>query len=396
MYCPNCGLNNNDGATNCTRCGSPLPLTQPKKQSKFVRLLKAVLMCLLAILVFNGCQTLVVTVYSGMCTANMMMNGEIPMSTNPDDIPMDQVYETIFTKILENYTGILLVANLLTILCICLGYTLKKKSPVRELDIKGVGIMRYIGIAVFGMALQIFVLVTLNFIPFPEVIYTEHSTAFSPISGTDNIALELFSIGIVTGIAEEIVYRGMVLKYLKRVIHPVAAIIISALVFGLAHSSTLSMIYATVVGLVLGALYVKFDSLVPAMVCHVFFNMTSSLLTKMPENSGLLVLGLYIASIFLVFRLGKGFFVKYPTVSDLLFDSKGRIKPRNAEEAAVISEMNSLKANGVITEADLNRLEISWERAKKSTPKKMEIKPDLNTPDINNDDENGGNSNETL
>ncbi|MBE6626623.1 MAG: CPBP family intramembrane metalloprotease [Ruminococcaceae bacterium] len=396
MYCPSCGLNNKDGATNCSRCGSPLPLTPPKKQSKFVRLLKAVLMCVLAILVFNGCQVLVVTVYSAMCTANMMLNGEIPMSTNPDDIPMDQMYETIMQKISENTTGILLVANLLTILFICLGYTIKRKSPARELDVNGVGFMRYIGIAVFGMALQVFVLVTLGFIPFPEAVYAEHDAAFQDLGNTGNLALELFSVGIVTGIAEEIVYRGMVLKYLKRVIHPVAAIIISAVVFGLAHSSLLSMVYATVVGLVLGALYVKFDSIVPAIVCHVFFNMTSSLLSLMSDESGLLVLGMYVASIVIVFRLGKGFFIKYPTVSDLLFDSRGRIKPKSEEEAAVIAQMNSLKANGVITEADLNRLDREWESAKKNTRKASKIKTPTITPDINNDDKNEGDSNEAL
>lgn len=396
MYCPGCGLNNKDGATNCTRCGSPLPLTPPKKQSTFKRLLKAVLMGVLAVLVFYLCQSLVATTYSAMCTVNMMLSGEIPMSADIDEATMNRVSETILAKINENYTGILLVSNLLTILAICLGYTIKRKSPARELDIKGVGFMRYLGLAIFGVALQIFVIVTLGFIPLPEAVYAEHNAAFAPITDTSNLALELFSIGIVTGIAEEIVYRGMVLKYLKRVIHPTAAIIMSAVVFGIAHSSILSMIYATVVGLVLGALYVKFDSLVPSIICHVFFNMTSSLLAQMSESGEKLIFGMYIVSIIVLFHLAKSFFVKYPTVSDLLFDNKGRIKPRNAEEAAVISDMNSLKESGMITEADLNRLERAWESAKKSDRRTKKNESEIITPTINNDAENKGDSNETL
>jgi hypothetical protein len=88
--------------------------------------------------------------------------------------------------------------------------------------------------------------------------------------------------------------------------------------------------------------------------------------------------------------------VKYPTVSDLLFDNKGRIKPRNAEEAAVISDMNSLKESGMITEADLNRLERAWESAKKSDRRTKKNESEIIIPNINNDDENKGDSNETL
>lgn len=396
MFCPNCGLNNKDGEASCSRCGSPLPLTPPKKESTLKRLLKAVLMCALAVAVFFGCQSLVVAAYYTMCTANMMLTGEIPMSTEISPEQMDMINETIAKKAAENTTGILLVSNLLTILIICLGYTIKKKSPARELDVKGVGFMRYAGLAIFGAALQIFVIVTLSFIPFPEAVYAEHNAEFADLGNTGNLALELFSVGIVTGIAEEIVFRGMVLKYLKRVIHPTGAIILSAVLFGLVHSSTLSMVYATVVGLVLGALYVKFDSIVPSMVCHVFFNITSSLLSRMTDESGYIVLGLYIISIILVFRFLRSYFVQYPTVSDLLFDNKGRIKPKNADEAAVIADMNSLKASGQVTEADLNRLERAWESAKKSGKNAKKNEAEAITPEINNDDESKGDSNEAL
>ena len=47
MYCPQCGLNNKDGETVCSSCGTPLPTTPPRKQNVFVRFLKAVLMCVI-------------------------------------------------------------------------------------------------------------------------------------------------------------------------------------------------------------------------------------------------------------------------------------------------------------------------------------------------------------
>lgn len=398
MYCPQCGLNNKDGETVCSGCGTPLPTTPPRKQNVFVRFLKAVLMCVLALAVFFGCQTLVAIGYSSMYMANLIISGEAPLSeTDPAWV---EISEQMNDKISENTTGILLVSNLLTVLILCLGYTLKKKSPARELDVKGINPLRYVSIAIFGMALQVFILVTLNFIPFPEAVYAEHDAAFADLGGTGNLFLELLSVGLVTGIAEELVFRGMILKYLKRVIPSWAAVIISAVVFGLVHGSLLSMIYATVVGLVLGTLYVKFDSIIPAIICHVFFNSMSSLLTLIPPDNGMINFALYITSIPVIFYLAKSLFFKYPTVSDLLFDSKNRIKPKNAYEAAVINDMNALKKSGEITEADLRRLDFDWERAKKNQPNGRIPTTDNsnNAPDETggNDNENGGNSNEAL
>ncbi len=401
MYCPQCGLNNKYGEVKCAHCGSSLPTTPPKKQSAVIRFLKAVLMCALAIAVFFGCQTLVSIAYSTVYVANLMMTGEMPIIDDPSDPAWVEISEQLLEKISANTVQILLVSNLLTILILCLGYTLKKKSPAREMDVRGVGPMRYAGLAIFGIALQVFVIVTLGFIPFPEAVYAEHTTQFADLGGTGNIALELLSVGLVTGIAEELVFRGMVLKYLKRVIHPIAAVIISATVFGLVHSSLLSVVYATVVGLVLGALYVRFDSIVPSIICHVFFNMTSSLLSLLPANKGMIILGLYVTSIPLLFYLCRSLFFRYPTVSDLLFDNKGRIKPRNEYEAAVIHDMNNLKASGEITESDLRRLERAWENAKKRLPAQKDPnayqpKPYGSENTADNDNENGGDSNEAL
>ena len=155
---------------------------------------------------------------------------------------------------------------------------------------------------------------------------------------------------------------------------PTWAVIISALAFGLVHPTPLAMVYSTMFGLVLGILYVKYNSVVPCILCHVFFNSTSSLIGRIGEDNAFLVLILFGTSIPLLIYLTKSLFFKYPTASDLLFDSKGIIKPRNPAETKVIDEMNRLKASGIISESDLINIEKNWEEAKKT---KLDIAPQV-------------------
>lgn len=74
-------------------------------------------------------------------------------------------------------------------------------------------------------------------------------------------------IGILTPVAEEMVFRGAVLKSL---LHHSAwlAIIVSSLLFGLVHGNLAQGTHAFVLGILLGWLYVRTGSIVPGIVLH--------------------------------------------------------------------------------------------------------------------------------
>lgn len=102
------------------------------------------------------------------------------------------------------------------------------------------------------------------------------------------ISLYLY-VSILGPIAEELLFRGLVLRILKPW-GKQAAIFISALVFGLFHGNLIQIPFAFAVGLVLGYVAVE-HSIIWAIVLHIFNNMIFSdllnrLTAMLPETAG--------------------------------------------------------------------------------------------------------------
>ena len=77
------------------------------------------------------------------------------------------------------------------------------------------------------------------------------------------------TIGLLAPLAEEIVFRGAALRsLLASRLSPLAAIVISALLFAVAHLNPAQMPHAFLVGLLLGWMYWRTGSILPGMAYH--------------------------------------------------------------------------------------------------------------------------------
>ena len=78
-----------------------------------------------------------------------------------------------------------------------------------------------------------------------------------------------FVVGLLAPLSEEIVFRGAVLRSLLRWReNPWVGIVISALLFALIHINPAQMPHAFLIGLLLGWMYYRTDSIVPGVVYH--------------------------------------------------------------------------------------------------------------------------------
>ena len=79
------------------------------------------------------------------------------------------------------------------------------------------------------------------------------------------------AIGIFAPLAEEMVFRGGVLRVLLKLFHQKwhwIAIALSALVFAAVHGNIAQGVHAFVIGLFLGWMYYRTDSIVPGIILH--------------------------------------------------------------------------------------------------------------------------------
>jgi membrane protease YdiL (CAAX protease family) len=93
--------------------------------------------------------------------------------------------------------------------------------------------------------------------------------------GTGGALLFFLIVGIGAPLAEELFYRGLVLRSIDQRWGRVAAVLLSSLWFGVTHFQPLQLAALTAAGLVFALLAVRFDRLGPAVMAHVAFNTTT-------------------------------------------------------------------------------------------------------------------------
>ena len=78
-----------------------------------------------------------------------------------------------------------------------------------------------------------------------------------------------FIVGLLAPLSEELVFRGAILReLLKWKENPWIGIIISAMLFSLVHMNPVQMPHAFLVGILLGWLYYRTDSIIPGVIWH--------------------------------------------------------------------------------------------------------------------------------
>jgi len=106
---------------------------------------------------------------------------------------------------------------------------------------------------------------------------------FNQIFQSNSFTVILIGIGIIGLFIEEVIFRGLVLNELKQNMPVAPAIIIQAILFGVYHGNLSQAIYATLLGVVLGLICIKMNSIWPPVIIHMFFNSTSVVLGKLVD-----------------------------------------------------------------------------------------------------------------
>jgi membrane protease YdiL (CAAX protease family) len=93
---------------------------------------------------------------------------------------------------------------------------------------------------------------------------------------TQSVAMYLLLFVVTTPVSEEILYRGLLVAWLRRVGWSDSAIwLVGSLIFGANHFIPLGFVFGTVMvafGAILFAIRLRYDSLSPAWLAHFLFN----------------------------------------------------------------------------------------------------------------------------
>ncbi|MBU3156478.1 CPBP family intramembrane glutamic endopeptidase [Clostridium estertheticum] len=135
---------------------------------------------------------------------------------------------------------------------------------------QGLDKIKFIRIAViiigFRLAYDNSLIYLVDKIPMPNFI----SQAFGEMSISPIIMI--LTIAVIAPIYEEVIFRGILLKGMANKMDPNLALIISALIFALVHMNIPQGINAFLLGLIIGAIYLRSNSIYLCIFAHFINN----------------------------------------------------------------------------------------------------------------------------
>jgi membrane protease YdiL (CAAX protease family) len=103
-------------------------------------------------------------------------------------------------------------------------------------------------------------------------------------AGPADFVLSLVVIAVLPALCEELVFRGVLLTSLAARFGAGLGVILSAAAFGLVHFDPVRPLFALVLGLALGLLRVRSQSLRPSVVVHALFNGLTFLVAPLVDD----------------------------------------------------------------------------------------------------------------
>lgn len=233
------------------------------KMTGFIALL--MLIYLVVQLVVSGALTIFYTMHLGL--------------ENKIDMDVSNV-----ESLLLNNTGFIIFFSGLFALPIYLLLSIfRKESFVDASGFKKVR-MKYIALsALMGVGASVVLTMALSFIPvdrwFPEYVET-----MDKMFGRGNLLSVIIGTGLTAPFIEEIIFRGFILKELEKNLPVTVAVVIQGILFGIFHFNMLQSIYAALLGVLLGFVFVWTRSIWAPIIVHMFINNTSTFLGKVLEE----------------------------------------------------------------------------------------------------------------
>ena len=196
----------------------------------------------------------------------------------------------------KNLLGMTIVSGLLTVLFLYLWFKIPKKDIRKEWKLNSFASQDLIKACLLSFSLSgVISLLTINVDMENSRLIAASAQYYSsmvPFMGTILMVLNLL---VIAPAAEELALRGIVYTRIEKQLNPIAAIIVSAVLFGLMHFMAGGIILVAgtaIMGLIFGLLMYKYRSLWLCIIAHICANLSGFIFTKERFASSGLRIGL--------------------------------------------------------------------------------------------------------
>lgn len=232
----------------------------------------------------------------------------IRMQWRGKEIPIDAL-----EQMLSNYGFNLILISMINLILIAgMGswyYFIRKRRDVSPVDYRKILSPKTVGclaaLAFFAQFVCSIVMAVMAFV-FPDV-FKEYQKL---MEGVDINVLPawatLFIVAVWAPLAEEIVFRAMIFRTLRRGFVFWPAAVLSGIAFGVYHMNLIQGVYASLMGILLAYIYEKTNSLLGVYLFHLSFNLMNYGISYIQQQAGLPELLQGVITLLLMAAAGPG------------------------------------------------------------------------------------------
>lgn len=188
-----------------------------------------------------------------------------------------------------------------------IGFSDKEEAKEDHINAKKVGEYVILGVLAFLSAIGINIL-------FDQFGITQSSESFQQVHDLQygvQFAAGLILYGLVSPVAEEAVFRGLIYNRMKRCFSDRIAWVVSSLLFGCYHGNLVQAVYGIILGLLIAWLYERYESFAAPVLFHSVANISVYVMTYNRElNQISRQNALIMATIMLLSAMGIIIFIK--------------------------------------------------------------------------------------
>lgn len=181
-----------------------------------------------------------------------------------------------------HYSDVLIAANLLSSVAAILVYIKAKWAPISRTYLQ----TKPWGVLFWAAMLSVGIILPAQFV-YEKLQITMSDNLTQLFEGIMKQPLGYLIVGIFAPIAEELIFRGAILRVLLDTFGRKgrwAAIALTALIFALIHGNIAQGVHAFIIGLALGWLYARTRSVLPGIVLHWVNNTIAYLMFNLMPN----------------------------------------------------------------------------------------------------------------
>lgn len=181
--------------------------------------------------------------------------------------------EALSTK-LEGYYLLLFDASVVAIVLLAYKPVLHFIKSIWDLSVLKSGktyLYLFIGFIIIAVSQYLM----LHVFSFESAVEQKEQLGSLSLQNSIQSIIYVLSVAIITPVKEEILFRGILYRFLEKRYNFLVSIIISSFIFGILHGGLL--ITATIMGMVFAMLYKKTQSIIPSIILHIVWNLLVSL-----------------------------------------------------------------------------------------------------------------------